>query len=101
MTWDNSLFDEAFDAVGLRETVTLLKSMAPNPTFQARFDRPQQIMLDDQIHTTDYSIEYTTADVPEIYMDDLLAIGGVVYRVKQPPVVTGNGHWTVALLEVE
>lgn len=98
MLWDNSLFDAAFDAVGLRETVTLMKGM-PFPTFQARFDRPQQIMLDDQIHTTDYSIEYTTGDVPAILYDDQVQVGGVTYRVKQAPTMLGDGHWSVAQLE--
>lgn len=99
MTWDNRLFDEAFDAVGLREEVTLVKGTLPCPPFRAKFDRPQQILLDDQIHTTDYTIEFTTADCPMLGMDDQVAILGVVYSVKQPPVMQGDGYWTVALLE--
>lgn len=103
--WDNSLFDNAFDAAGLRGPVTLLKG--GQPTFQARFERPQQILVDDQVHTTDYSIEYTTRDVPQIVADDRIRIDAEdwtpldagTYRVIQPPVVQGDGHWTIALLE--
>ena len=99
MTWDNSLFDEAFDAVGLRDTVTLLKG-APYPTFQARFEQPQQIMLDDQVHTTNYSIEYTTSAVTAIKCEDKVRNKGVTYTAKQPPTLTGDGYWTIAQLEV-
>lgn len=99
MAWDNSLFDEAFDAAGIREEVTLYRGGLPLPSFRARFDRPQQIMLDDQIHTTDYTIEYTTADCPDLEMDDEVDILDVTYTVKEPPVIQGDGHWTIALLE--
>lgn len=95
--WDNSLFDDAFDAAGLRVTATLLKS--GRPQFQVRFEQPQRIMLDDQVHTTDYTIEYTTADVPEISLNDRIEIDGVTYRVIQPPVAQGDGYWTIAQLE--
>jgi len=99
MTWDPSLFAEAFDAVGMREEVVPYKHNLAFPSFQARFDRPQQIMLDDQVHTTAYSIEYTTADCPDLEMDDLVDIGQAFYRVKQPPVIQGDGTFTIAELE--
>lgn len=95
--WDNSLFDEAFDAAGIRVKATLLKGGQPD--FQVRFERPQQIMLDDQVHTTSYSIEYTTSAAPPISMDDQIRIGGETYRVVQPPVAQGDGYWTIAELE--
>lgn len=95
--WDNSLFDEAFDVAGLRVTATLLKG--DHPQFKVRFEQPQQIMLDDQVHTTNYSIEYTTHDVPAIEWDDRIEIAGVTYRVIQPPVTQGDGYWTIAELE--
>jgi len=95
--WDNARFDEAFDAVGLRETVQVLN--ASFPPFKARFDRPQQIIVGDQIHTTDYAIEYTTSDAPGLAYDNQLSILDVVYRVKQPPVAQGDGYWTIAQLE--
>lgn len=95
--WDNSLFDEAFDAAGLRVTATLVKGGRHD--FQARFERPQQIMLDEQVHTTNYSIEYTTGDVPEVRRGDQVEIAGQTYRVVQPPVAQGDGYWTIAELE--
>lgn len=95
--WDNSLFDEAFDAAGLRVSATPVAN--GRLAFQVRFERPQQIMLDDQVHTTDYTIEYTTADAPWLALDARLEIEGDTYRVIQPPVAQGDGHWTIAQLE--
>ena len=99
MAWDNSIFDAAFDAAGMREAVVYLTGGTPPPEFHARFDRPQRVMLDGEVHTTEYSIEFTTADAPALKYRDLLLIGGVRYRVRQELVAQGDGHWTVAELE--
>ena len=109
MAWDNSLFDRAFDAAGIRESVALVVGGVVQPPFQARFDRPQQIVLDGEVHTTDYVIEFTTADAPNLAYHSQIRIGGKVvdgqyvggdlYRVVQEPLVQGDGHWTRAQLE--
>lgn len=95
--WDNSLFDEAFDRAGLRVQATPLQ--AGRSSFQARFERPQQIMLEDQVHTTNYSIEYTSSAASWLKLGDMLSIEGDTYRVIQPPVAQGDGYWTIAELE--
>ncbi len=100
MPWDNSRFDAAFDRIGVREEVTLIKGAPPYLTFQARFDRPQQIVLDGEVHTTEYSIECTTSDVPNLKYHDVLMIGGARYRLRNPPLAQGDGYWTRASLEL-
>lgn len=99
MTWDNSVFDEAFDAAGMRQTVVYLTGGTPPPEFQARFDRPQEILTSEGLHVTDYTIEFTTTDAPALSIEDLLVIDGVQYRVSQVPVAQGDGYWTRAALE--
>ncbi|GAA5231752.1 hypothetical protein GCM10025795_02370 [Verticiella sediminum] len=105
MDWDNSVFDRAFDAVGIRVPVRRLVGNTPGPEFRARFDRPQELVLDGLVHTTDYAIECTSADVqPPLADADVLQIEvrrGVFerYRVNQEPLVQGDGHWTRATLE--
>ncbi|MPS30637.1 MAG: hypothetical protein E2576_14295 [Alcaligenaceae bacterium] len=109
MVWDNSLFDRAFDAAGIREPVALVVDGVARSPFQARFDRPQQIVLDGEVHTTDYGIEFTTADAPDLAYHSQIRIGGQVvdgqyvggdlYRVAQEPLVQGDGYWTRAQLE--
>lgn len=98
MEWDNSVFDEAFEAVGLREPALLLDTEPPVP-FKVRFDRPQVIDEGDLVHSTDYEIEYTTADVPDLAYQSQVEIGGVRYRVRQEPTAVGDGFWSRAMLE--
>lgn len=94
-----SILDSAFDQVGLREEVLVLGAGDPPPSFRAKFEQPQQIVIQDQVHDTDYSVEYTTADVPRLKVGALLEIRGASYRVKLPPVMLGDGHWSIAELE--
>lgn len=102
--WDNSLFDDAFDHIGLRLRVIRLIDGQPASEFMARFDRPQVIDMGDLIHTTDYSIEYTTSDVlPELKYDEELSIEVKPdvyerYRVNQETLAQGDGYWTRATL---
>ena len=99
--WDNSVFDRAFDQAGMRQTVVrLIDGQPASKPFQARFDRPQQIVLDGEAHTTEYSIEFTTSDLPsQLEYGDILRVEvskGVSedFRVKQEPLVQGDGYWT-------
>ncbi|MNT09194.1 hypothetical protein D3C72_1439690 [compost metagenome] len=98
MRWDNAIFDEAFDAAGMREPVRLIGSV-PLVEFQARFDRPGMIDESTMVHSTDYEIEFTSADAPGLRYLSELDIAGQRYRVRQEPVSVGDGHWTRALLE--
>lgn len=98
MEWDNSVFDDAFDAVGLREPALLLDSEPPVP-FKVRFDRPQVIDEGGLVHSTDYEIEYTTADVPGLAYHSQVEVGGTLYRVRQEPTRMGDGFWSRAMLE--
>lgn len=92
------MFDEAFDAVGIREPADLVGA-APPVRFQVRFDRPGVIDEATMVHSTDYEIEFTTADAPGLEYHSELDIAGDRYRVRQEPVTVGDGYWTRALLE--
>ncbi|MHC0506399.1 head-tail joining protein [Achromobacter aegrifaciens] len=98
MEWDNSVFNEAFDAVGLREPALLLDTEPPTG-FQVRLNRPQ-VIDGEMVHSTDYEIEYTTADVPGLTYHSRIQIDQVEYRVRQQPTAVGDGYWSLALLEV-
>ncbi|WP_315136886.1 hypothetical protein [Achromobacter marplatensis] len=99
MEWDNSVFDEAFDAVGIREPADLVGADPP-VRFQVRFDRPGVIDESTMVHSTDYEIEFTTADAPGLEYGSELDISGERYRVRQEPVTVGDGYWTRAHLEL-
>lgn len=99
MRWDNAIFDEAFDAAGMREPIKVIGSV-PLVEFLARFDRPGVIDESTMVHSTDYEIEFTSADAPGLKYHSELDIAGQRYRVRQEPVSVGDGHWTRALLEL-
>lgn len=99
MEWDNSCFDRAFERIGVRQEIWLVRSGQPDFPFKARFDRPDQVVMDGEIHTTDYSIEYTTAEVQGIKRRSVIRIGDETYRVKEEPLVRGDGYWSIAQLE--
>jgi hypothetical protein len=98
MHWDNAIFDEAFDAAGMREPADLVGADPP-VRFKVRFDRPGVIDEVTMVHSTDYEIEFTTADAPGLEYRSELDIAGDRYRVRQEPVTVGDGYWTRALLE--
>ncbi|NYT38874.1 hypothetical protein ERD78_18845 [Allopusillimonas soli] len=99
MIWDNSRFDRAFERIGVRERVYLVREGEPDQPFMARFDRPQEYVLDGQAHTTDYSIEFTTSEMPNLTLDSQVRIHGQLYRVNNEPLAQGDGYWTIATLE--
>ena len=103
--WDNSVFDRAFDSVGLRQRVRRIKNGVVIGEFRGRFDKPQVIVLDGIVHTTDYVLEFTTNDIrPKFSYDDEVEIevcegSWERYRVIQEPLEQGDGHWTRVELE--
>lgn len=104
--WDNSVFDQAFDQAGMRQRVVRLVDGLPAGEFQARFDRPQQIVMDGLVVNTEYSIEFTTSDVASpLQFGETVRVEvskGVFqnFRVKQEPLAQGDGYWTRAELGV-
>src|SRR3546814_5287982 len=98
MAWDNSVFDRAFDRIGLREEVVLADA-DPVKRCMAAFERPDEIDEAMQTHSTDYMIEFTTADAPWIVYHAELLIKRARYRVNQEPKAQGDGYWTQATLE--
>lgn len=100
MIWDNSIFDSAFDSAGIRQRVRRLAGGQPvGNVFKGRFDRPQAIVFDGDFHTTDYVLEFTTTDTGPFSPRDELEIEVSPdcwerYRVKQEPLIQGDGHWT-------
>jgi hypothetical protein len=104
--WDNSAFDRAFDQAGMRQCIVRLIDGQPAGEFQARFDRPQQIIMDGLVVNTEYSIEFTTSDVASpLKFGEIVRIEvsrGVFrnFRVKQEPLAQGDGYWTRAELGI-
>jgi hypothetical protein len=98
--FDPSLFWSAFQAAGMLVTATYEPTSGPPVDFQAGFKRPDQVELDGILHTTQYSIEYQTADVT-LKRGAVLTIAGEAgkFRLREPAQAKGDGFFSVAFLE--
>jgi hypothetical protein len=99
MSFNAAVFWPAFKQAGmLDEAVYQPAGGAPAVPFDVSFSRPDQVVLDGMVHSTDYSIEYQGADI-EIKREYVLQIAGGTYKVRQTPAAKGDGTFYVAALE--
>jgi hypothetical protein len=99
MVFDASVFWPAFKDAGMLNVAVYQPLNGVAVSFDVGFSRPDQVVLDGMVHTTDYSIEYQAADI-ELQRGYVLRIDGVDYKVRQTPAAKGNGTFYVAELEV-
>jgi hypothetical protein len=98
MTFDSSLFWPVFKATGMLTEVAYQPPAGALVIFDAGYSRPDQVVLDGMVHSTDHTIEYQRADV-DLKRDELVDIGGISFRVRQTPLTRGDGTFSVAILE--
>jgi hypothetical protein len=98
MTFDSSVFWPVFAAAGMLVDAAYQPPVGPLIIFKAGFNRPDQVVLDGMVHSTDYTIEYQRADV-ELKRGALIEIEGEAYKVRQTPNAKGDGTFSVATLE--
>jgi hypothetical protein len=98
MTFDSSVFWPVFKDAGMLAVVTYQPPVGALVSFDAGFNRPDQVVLDGMVHSTDFSIEYQRADV-ELKRGFLIVIDGMTYKVRQSPLVKGDGTFAIAILE--
>lgn len=98
MDFDPSVFFGAFKQAGMLVSASYQPSVGPLIEFDVGFTRPDQIVLDGVVHSTDYTIEYQRADVT-LKRDYLVTVDGGHYKVRQTPVAKGDGTFMRALLE--
>ena len=98
MSFGEGVFWPAFKGAGMLEVVELLPESGDSVTFDAGFERPDQIVLDGVAHTTGYQIEYQATDVT-LQRGNRVRIAGQAYKVTEPPRATGGGEFFIAYLD--
>ncbi len=98
MGWNSDVFFPAFKRAGMLSGAEYVPTSGPAVPFDVDFRRPDQVVLDGMVHTTDYSIEYQSADIT-LQRDDIVRVDGVTYKVRQTPAAKGDGTFVIALLE--
>ena len=102
MGFDASVFWPAFKAAGMVDVAVHQPPNGVAVAFDVGFKRPDQVVLDGMVHSTDYSIEYQAADVT-LQRGDIVRIDedgfvSIVDRIKDL-VITGG--FNVSPTEVE
>ena len=98
MGFDTSVFWPAFKQAGMLDVASYQPPIGQAIDFDVGFKRPDQVVLDGMVHTTDYSIEYLASAV-ELKRGFIIAVAGVQYKVRQTPMANGDGEFVTALLE--
>jgi hypothetical protein len=72
----------------------------PSP-YAAILDRPTALAGDGEfgVQSSDYMLTYKTASDPALRRGDVRSVGGVSYRVTEPPRVGEDGLLSMAYLE--
>jgi len=99
MSFDASVFWPAFKDAGMLDVAVYQPLNGIAIPFDVSFKRPDQVVLDGMVHTTDYSIEYQAVDIV-LQRGYVLRIEGIDYKVRQTPSAKGDGTFYVASLEV-
>lgn len=98
MSFGADVFWPAFKGAGMLDVAVHQPLNGVAVPFDVGFSRPDNVVLDGMVHTTDYSIEYQAADI-ELRRGDVLRIGGVAYKIRQTPRAKGDGSFSIAMLE--
>jgi hypothetical protein len=98
MSFGADVFWPAFKQAGMLDVAVYQPPNGVAVPFDVGFSRPDQVVLDGMVHTTDYSIEYQAADI-ELQRGYVLRIDGVDYKVRQKPQAKDDGTFYVASLE--
>lgn len=98
MSFAADVFWPAFKDAGMLDAAVCQPPNGVAVAFDVGFSRPDQVILDGMVHSTDYSIEYQGTDI-ELKRGYVLQILGDSYKVRQTPAAKGDGTFYVALLE--
>jgi len=98
MTFHAERFWSAFQSAGMLDVATYQPPVGDLVVFSGGFKRPDQVVLDGMVHTTDYSIEYLAADVT-LKRGFIITVDEVQYKVRQTPLAKGDGEFVTALLD--
>lgn len=83
----------------LVEAQYLPSSAIPVP-FSVSLTQPDELLLGDQVMSTDVVIEYETAALPaRVEKGDEIQLGATIYRARMGARKRGDGYYSVVALE--
>jgi hypothetical protein len=103
MTWDPSVFFQAFQGAGMLASAVYQPAGAATP-FAVGFRRPEVLVLGNEHQSAEFEIEYETAAVPRLRKGDPIQVtdeqGTTAQYVARAHATTlGNGFFSRCELE--
>lgn len=104
MGWRPEVLFAACKRVGMLSPAIHLPGSGTPAPFDCNFSRPEVLLLGDQQQSTEYAIEYQTADVPAIRKGDpvQVTVGGVAttYTARAHATTVGDGTYSKVELQL-
>jgi hypothetical protein len=97
MGFNHSVFWSAFKRAGMLDEA-YRSSISLVVPIDVRFSQPDMLVMEGMVQTAEYEIEYQTADMLTLRIDEQIIIGSVTYKVRGNPVKVGDGYFSKAQL---
>jgi hypothetical protein len=99
MTWDPSVFWDAFKGAGMLVEATYQPAAGAPVTLDVGFSQPDIQLGGELMQSTEYEIEYPTALLPAVKIGEGLTITGSPtsdgnYKIRSNPEAVGNGYFS-------
>jgi len=97
MSWSTDDFFEAFNDEGMLQEAVYHAPGGDVPV-TVGFSQPDSLVLTDMVQSTEYVIEFQTADMPSLAMGETITIGEATYKVRRNPEKQLDGTFSQVLL---
>jgi hypothetical protein len=99
MRFPTEVLFKAFKGSGMLEAAVYQPASGSPVPFDVQWVRPEQLLLGDQVQSTEYEIEFETASVPRIAKGVPIQVGATLYRARAPAQTQGDGYFSRCALE--
>jgi hypothetical protein len=92
-----TIFWSAFARAGMLFDATYQPAAGPAKPVKVGFVQPDQL-LGDLVQSTEYQVEYQTADMPDLGIGEGLTMASGAYKVRSNPEKKGDGFFSIVKL---
>lgn len=96
MTWSENDFFAAFKDAGMLDEAVFVGTDGTEHRTDVGFVRPDELLLNEMVHITQYQIEYESATLPGLRDGSEIVIVGKKYSVQGKPLAQANGFYSIA-----
>ncbi|WP_136419967.1 hypothetical protein [Herbaspirillum sp. ST 5-3] len=98
MTFDASVLWPALKAAGMLVEAEYQPSSGPSAPVDIGFVQPDVQLLGGMVQSSEFEIEFQTADMPALQMGETLTFGAATYKIRANPKKKGDGFFSTVTL---